>query len=268
VAARKRTFAEAQADTHAIRALRGGAPKRVARAKREALAPRAPDAAVRAYASVMSTHAERTRALVERHVLTRLPVLGSGDPLDLTALDDGIQQLHAELEHLASRVRRSARAAATRVSAHGRAEVGRVMRMQVPLDARAAFTIEAFENQQVDRLRRVARAQVEQIRKAIRTYAEGQSMRERILHSLWVTRNRGQVLARSECYQLHNQIVQEWAVSVGSEGGFYCTRQDELVRAHHAEHDGKYYRWGETPSTLGEPNCRCRMLPAEAPELQ
>ena len=139
-----------------------------------------------------------------------------------------------------------------------------MMRLQVPNNVLAEFELEAFVTRQVRRLEIVGTAQTQAIREAIATYREGDSMRQDILHTLWVSRNRGQLIARTEPYKLAQSTVRFWALTVGSEGGYYCTRRDELVRPTHAAHDGKYYRWSETPSTLGEPGCRCRMIPAEA----
>lgn len=267
---RKRaTFAEALERTHALRTLRGTTPARLEHARMAALAPQAPEAAMRAYGSVMATHAERTRKLVERHVLSQLPVLGSGDPLDVAALERGLQELQGALYRLSDRVRRSARAAGERASLHARREVGRIMQVQVPLkDAKAAFAVAEFEQRQVEALKRVARAQVEHIRKAIHTYKEGESMRERILHQIWVTRNRGVLLAHDELHQIHQETVREWSLAVGSEGFIYVDREDNRVRAHHHVHHGKWYRWAEAPGTLQEYGCRCQQLPFEAPELQ
>ena len=259
----RRSLSEALEHTRALHALRQMSKARVSRAQREALAPKIPDAAIRAYTSVMATYADRTSKLVERRVLSALPVVGSGDPLDLGALERGLQALQVDLDELATKVRRSARAAAKRSSAHARREVGRVLGMQVPLDAREAFAVEAFEHRQVELLRATGRRQVERIRKAIADYHEGDSMRRDITHALWVSRNHTKTQARTECLRLHRETVKEWALFVGSAGGFYCTAHDERVRKTHAAHDGKYYAWGEEPSTLQEPGCRCRMLPVE-----
>lgn len=262
--ARRRPLVEVLEETKAIHSVRNVAKARVSRAKREALAPTPPSAAVALYGGVMDTYAKRVAALVERHVVGALPVVGSGDPLDRAALELGLRTLEEKLAALATRIRPSARAAATRTSQHARREIGRLMKLDVPNDASAKFAISAFEDIQVERLRKVGRDQVAKIREAIAKYEEGDSMRADITHTLWVSRNRGQLIARHDCHQLHQQTIREWALHAGSTHFVYCTRRDEQVRKTHAAHDGKVYRYSETPKEMGEVNCRCRQLPVEA----
>lgn len=236
---------------------------RVDRAKREALAPREPQTAIDQYASAMRTYAARVEALVERHVLSTLPVVGSGDELDLEALEGGLQELERRLDALPERSMRTALATGKRISAHGRAEVARMLDVEVPNDLRAQAVTEGFAQQQMERLRKIGRDQVAKIRQYIAEYQEGDSLRGRITHALWVSRNRSQLVARHESLQLHKKNIAFWSTSAGSEWGVYCTRKDELVRPTHAAHEGKVYRW-PGPATLEEVNCRCRMVPLEA----
>lgn len=261
----RKTLAQALAETQALSETRRLASVRLSRAQREAKVQRAPSAAQAAYAGVMETYTRKTAALVERHVIGQLPVLGSGDELDVAALQRGLEALRIDLDAMAHTIRRSAGAAFKRTTTHAQREAGRVLDVKIPANARAAARAqEAFVNRQVRLLQRAGRAQVERIRKAIATYKDGTSMRRRIEHQLWVMRERSRLIARNEVFKLSEREVGRWAREVGSPGGIYHTKRDELVRPHHAEHDGKFYAYGEEPATLGEPNCRCRMLPVSA----
>lgn len=212
----------------------------------------------------MGTYAARVEKLVERHVLSTLPELGSGEGLDLAALEAGLEALQARLDALAETVRRSAGATARRTAQHARSEVSRTMRVQVPYDARSNVLTDGFESLQVARLRKVGRDQVAKIREYVAKYEEGTSLRDRILHSLWVARNNSRTVAQTEVLRLHRDNVRYWCQVAGSEQAVYCTRHDELVRPTHAAHDGEVVSWSNPPSTLGEPNCRCQLMPLEA----
>lgn len=274
---KRRTFTEALAQTNALSARRGAAKVRTSRALRERLAPKPPDAAIRAYSSVMTTYADRVRGLVEKHVLSRLPVVGSGGGLDAAALERGLAEMQAGLDKLAEGVARSARAAGKRVSAHGRREVARVMEVVVPVDHAAVGVVERFVAAQIAYVRKIGVDQVAQIRKAMALYEEGDSFRKTVLDALWVSRNRGQLLANDQANKLHEETIEQWARSVGSSGYVWATRRDERVRPGHARLDGTTHSWDDPPNTGrlegnnhpgGAIRCRCRALPAEAPGLQ
>jgi SPP1 gp7 family putative phage head morphogenesis protein len=220
--------------------------------------------AVEQFQRAMRTYAARVERAVERRVLSRLPVLGSGDPLDLAALEGGLAELSADLQTLASGLRPRAVSAGAKVSEHGRKEVSRMLQVEVPKDAHSAFAVHNYAENAVLRMKHAGSAQVAQIRHAIANYTEGDSMREDIRHALWVSRNRAAFVARDESYRFHRLTVAEWSTRAGSSHGIYVTARDERVRATHRAHDGKVFPWGEPPSTLMEPNCRCRLLPVEA----
>ena len=264
----RKTLAQALAETQALGETRRLSAARVSRSRREANAQRPPSAGTAAYTSVMETYTKRVSKAVERHVIGALPVLGSGDPLDVAALQRGIEALRIELLEMSHSIRRSAGAAFSRTTQHARREAARILGVTIPAEPQAErLAREAFIERQVRALQRAAEAQVRAIQKAIATYPEGTSLRKRIEHQLWVTRERGKLIARNEVWKLAEEEVKRWAILAGAEGGIYHTRHDELVRPSHAIHDGVYYPYGQEPPTLGEPNCRCRMYPVTAATL-
>lgn len=242
---------------------------RIGRARREAMVQRPPHAGHAKYNAVMATYEKRVRGLVERHVIGALPVLGSGDGLDIGALSRGLETLRQDLDALAHSIRRSAGAAFDRTTQHARLEAQRIMGVVIPRDKDAdALAREAFIERQVRLLQKMGQAQTEAIRKAIATYPEGTSLRKRIEHQLWVTKNRTVLIAQNELFKLSEDEVDRWAIEGGAEGFIYCTRRDELVRPTHAVHDGHFFLYIDTPKEMHEVNCRCRRLPVTAATLR
>lgn len=273
---KRRSLTEALSETPTIASRRAISRRAVARAKRQRAAADPPHAALSAYSDVMGTYTKRMEKLLERHVLSALPVLGSGEGLDLAAIDAGLAQLRLSAEQLAFSARPRAQVAARRASDHARRQVGRMLNVRLPLkDAKAAITVEAFADKAVVRLLAARDAQIAQIRKAVREQKEGESLRQKILDALWVTRNRGALIARDHVYGLHSEVIRDWAQTLGSRGYVWHTRRDELVRPGHAVLDGKSFAWNERPNTghgegtnlPGEAvNCRCTAIPLEALE--
>jgi SPP1 gp7 family putative phage head morphogenesis protein len=264
LAKKKKSLVKALAETKALQSRRNVAKRRISAAKRAALAPRPPTMAIEQFQASMRVYAARVERAVERRVLSRLPVLGSGDPLDLAALEQGLSELAADLHVLADRLHPRAVAAGTRVSEHGRREVSRMLSVEVPKDASAAFSVHNYAENAVLRMKSAGAAQVAQIRAAIANYTEGDSMREDIRHALWVSRNRSAFVARDESFKFHRATIAAWSSRAGSSHGIYVTCRDDRVRATHRANDGKVFPWGSPPSTLMDPGCRCRMLPVEA----
>lgn len=250
-------------ETKRLAARKAAGLSRLDHAKRSALGQRQPTQAYRAYSKVMDTYAKRVQALTEKHVLSKLPVLGSGDPLDRAALEAGLQALQAELDVLARATYRSAYTAGKRAAQHAHREVNRMFNTSIPTGQEMQFYQHWFAEQNVVRMQRVGERQVRLMREAIEKHQEGESMREKILHSLWVSRNNSQLVARDEVYRFSEQEIARWSNQLGSEGWYYTTAHDEKVRHTHADLDGKFFKWGENPSTMSEPNCRCRRVPAE-----
>ena len=219
----------------------------------------------------MRTYAKRVEALTERLVLSKLPLVGSGDPLDQQALSQGLRTLELELDRLADRSRRSARAAAQRASDHGRRESQRILNVKLPVKSPLAqATVEAFADQGVASLRRAGKQQVSRMRQAIAQHAEGSSMRADILQTLWVSRNRGKTIARDQVHGVFSETIRAWSSAVGSEKFTWHTRRDERVRAGHQALDGRTFFWNAPPNTgrgegnnlPGQPvNCRCVAIP-------
>ena len=267
MAAKKLTFTEAIARTAAMRGPRAKAQARIDVAKAHQLAPAAPDAAITAYNAALGKYAARVERLVERKVLSRLPEVGSGDPLDLVALQLGLADLELDLVALAPKLARFARAAGARTAAHAEREVARLMRVRINDPRRTKALVDDFTTRNVALLRKVAFDQVARIKHAIATYQEGESMRARILHSLWVTRNRGKLIARDQPHKFANEVQRAWCAALGSTEYVYVTRRDEHVRRSHRPHDGKRFRWDQPPASGHpgtEPNCRCAAVPVEA----
>lgn len=268
--AKKRTFAEVMAETKALQASRPP-PESVPRGKLEALAPAPPHAALTAYSAAMDTYYQRVLSLVEKHVLSRLPVLGSGEDLDRTGLQLGLAALQLDMVSLAEKTRVPARSAAMRAGSNARREVERMLQTKLPDDGRTLMLAEDFAQRNVELVRRIASAQVQRIQKAIADHKEGHSMRRDILDATWVARNRSQLIGRDQLYKFQDTFVRHWSVAAGSTHYVYVDRRDERVRESHREHHGKIFSWTIPPST-GHPGtqwgCRCRAVPVEAPELQ
>lgn len=260
-------------ETEALKRRRDVTKARTSRAEREALAPKPPTAAINAFVSTMDTYAARVSTLVEKLVIGKLPIVGSGDPLDRAALDRGLAELQTALDQLAQKARAPAGTAAKRVLEQSRREAARVLKLDVPPSPeREKLAIHDFQKQVVGRLHAAGQAQVARIRKAIAEYEEGASMRKDILDQLWVSRNRGRFIARDECYGLATDTLKMWAQRMGSEEYQWVTCKDDRVRPGHAALDGTTQRWSSPPNTgHGEgnnhpgqaPNCRCRALPVE-----
>ena len=271
--ARRPTFVERIAQTTELAPVRKRAQKRLSRVAREALAPKPPAAALAQYSIVMSTYTTRAEALVERLVLSKLPVVGSGDELDRGALEAGLADLGEQLDVLAERTRRSTQAAANRAAQHARGETQRILNMAIPKrDPRVTLVAHDFAEAGVARMKRAGVAQVAQIRKNIAAYVEGESMRAEILRALWVTRNRAQAVARGVVYGVQTQLIASYAQAVGGTSYIWCTRRDERVRHGHSALDGRTFRWDAPPNTgngegnnhpSGAVSCRCRALPLE-----
>lgn len=266
---RRPTFVERVAQTTQLAPVRNRAQKRLSRAAREALAPKPPAAALAQYQATMATYTARVEKLVERLVLSKLPVVGSGDELDLADLEAGLAELDVQLDRLADLSRRSSQAAANRAAQHARAETQRILNMSIPKrDPRVTLTAHEFAELGVARMKRAGRAQVAQIRKNILAYEEGESMRQEILRALWVSRQRSQAVARNVVFGVQAQLIAGYALAVGGTHFIWCTQRDERVRHGHSVLDGKTFRW-DTPPFEGTgnylpgqaPNCRCRALP-------
>jgi len=266
---RRPTFVERVAQTVQLAPVRSRAQKRLSRAAREALAPKPPAAALAQYQATMATYTKRVEALVEKHVLSKLPVVGSGDVLDPVAIERGLSDLEESLDRLADLSRRSSQAAANRAAQHARAETQRILNMSIPKrDPRVTLVAHDFAELGVARMKRAGKAQILQIRKNIAAYKEGESMRAEILRALWVSRQRAQVVARNVVFGVQTRLIASYAQAVGSDSYIWCTQRDERVRHGHAVLDGKTFRWDTPPfegsgnhHPAGAANCRCRPLP-------
>lgn len=247
------------------------------RARAKALAPAQPTGAANRYAAAMSRYSGQVKKLVEKHVLSRLPVAGSGEPLDRALLESGLQDLRAALDAAVGAYSRNGIAAARSTALTARLEVERMMDVSfrnIPgrVEGESAF-LQAFGQRQIALLQNINAAQVEHIRAAILKYVEGHSMRQDILDALWVSRNRAQMVAHNEVYALNTDIVAYWAQQAGSEEFIWVTSHDELVRPGHAVLDYTRHRWDSPPNTGRKegnnlpghpPHCRCRAVPVEA----
>lgn len=254
------------AETRALRTSRP--PETIPRGKLQALAPKDPSAALLGYSAAQDAYYARVLKLVDKHLLQRLPVLGSGDPLDRTGLQLGLAALQIDLLALAEKTRVPARVAGRRAAESAAKEVGRMMRVSLPKrDARVAALADAFAAENVALMRRIAAAQTARIQKAIDEYVEGESMRATILDATWVARNRANLIGRDQVHKMQDQQVSFWCVELGSEGYIYVDSRDERVRESHREHHGKFFRW-DTPPSTGHPGtqiqCRCKAVPVEA----
>lgn len=265
---KRRTLVQALEDTKALQQRRNVAKARISWAKRNALAPTEATQAKTAYRNAMSRQLERAEALTHRYVIGALPVLGSGDLLSIADLSRGIDAVRLHLDALAAgpAFRKAAGVAFDRATQHARVNAARVMRLKLPpVDKEThARAREAFVNRQVMLRQRANAAQSDAFHKAIRQYEEGTSLREALLHQLWVTRERGKLIADNEVAKTTRYEFERWADEMGSEEFVYHTCKDERVRPTHAALDGKTFARGQRPPQLDEVNCRCWLIPKEA----
>jgi SPP1 gp7 family putative phage head morphogenesis protein len=243
------------------------------RALKEALAPMAPTGAANRYAAAMSRYSARVSKLVDKHVLSRLPVAGSGEPLSRFSLEQGLFELRRELDAIVPGYKRNAVAAARAVAVQQRSEVERMLNVsfkRVPgrLEGEAAF-LGAWGEHQTNLLLNINAAQVERIRQAIVDYREGESMRASIKDSLWVSRNRAQQVAYNEVHALATDVVAYWGEQAGETEFYWITSRDERVRPGHAVLDERVFLISQPPNTGRRegnnlpghpPHCRCKML--------
>jgi hypothetical protein len=200
-------------------------------------------------------------ARVEKYVLSQLPILGSGDPLDLEALELGIQRLEYEVEAIATARRKAILTQAKKAIDAARASAKKLLGIDLPEDSYA--TAQAMADRSVERLKAAGAAQARLIRRAIREYREGTSMREAIKSTLWLSRLRGRIIAHDEIFNLYRDTFGRSCMLSGSSEGVYVTAKDDRVRATHQANEGKHFPWDRPPSTLREVNCRCMLVPVE-----
>lgn len=243
------------AETAALRRARGPGELAFSAAERAQREPALPSAAMTQWLSTMDTYGRRVEVLTKKHVLPHVD-----SPAAFAA---GLERLQAELDVLALRGARSARAAAKRISAHGRREVAKLLGYLPPDDVRARLVNEAFTVHVVQDLAKVGRDQVTRLREVYAASAASERAAA-LEHALWVSRNRAALVARSRGYDLHRDVIRTWSQVTGSEWGVVLTRRDERVRKSHRPHDGERRRWNDPPAIFGEPGCRCCMIPEEA----
>lgn len=240
---KRRTLTQALAETRALAGLRERTTARASRAQREAAAPAHPSTTV--YAAAMADLTEDTANVLERVYVGAL----------------SLPEAEAELLARVSRMHGAFARQARLVTTHARAEVGRLLNVQMPKELLRERN--EFAQQQLALMRKVVGAQLAKVR-------EYQLKERDIREAIWVTRNRGQLIARDQTFKYQQAEIREWAQLVGSEGYIYCTAGDERVRVTHRPHDGKFFTYTQPPSTGApgtEPNCRCRTLPVEAATL-
>lgn len=241
----------------------------------------APAGAANRYAAAMSKYSARVSRLVERHVLSRLPGAGSGDPLSRLALEEGLFELRRELDAIVPSYRRFGVAAGRAVALQQRLEVERMLNVSFKrtpgrLEGESAF-LGAFGEHQTNLLLNINAAQVEKIRQAIVDHKEGASMAGDIRHALWVSRNRAQQVAHNEVHALATDVVTYWSQQAGEDEFYWLTSRDERVRHGHAVLDGRLFAFSSPPNTGRRegnnlpghpPHCRCRALPKGALRLR
>lgn len=257
MAGRKRNIVDVLEETQALQRRRRVSRARPSRAKREAVAQKDPALAYTAYAKVLGSYAKKVEALIAEHLV---PTLG-----DSTRVERGLRNLADQLDALPFKYLRNIEAAGKRAATHAQNEVRRMFGVALPTGgADDTVLLDGFVRGNLDALRKVGRDQIAEIRKALEKGGDAEQLREAVLHKAWVARNRGKMVARDQVFRYSQQEVKRWALTMGSEGGIYLTRRDERVRPTHAALDGQFFRWDSPPSTLHEPQCRCKLVPVEA----
>jgi SPP1 gp7 family putative phage head morphogenesis protein len=234
---KRRTLAEAFASTKAVAPARAAAAKRADRAAVAKMAPTPADADVTAYEGAANKAAERMARLLDTGV--------AGAELEQGLLD------------IVRPLARNAAAAAKRISAQGKREVGRMLQVKMPAaDERERVLLQLFTDRNMAYYRKVV----------------ADVVADPLRNQLW----RIPLVARAESWKLQGAVVEHWAVSAGSGAYVWHTRHDPRVRDGHAHLDGKTFSWSSPPNTgRREGNnhpgqavaCRCVAVPVEAFEV-
>lgn len=248
-----RTLVETLSATRALRARRDVLTERLTEARLQALAPEDPRVATLSYKNALGNLTDRAEKLISRHVLANM----ERGPV---ALEHGLVSLELELTRQAAGIERFASAAFKRATEHSRLQAQRILNVKLPSDPHALEAArQLFVDRQVQLMQAAARRQVVKIRQALAT---GDSKTE-LLEKIWVMRNGGNAVARNEVFKLFREELGRYASATGSVGGFVVTHPDDKVRPTHAANHGKFFYWAAPPPEFAEPECRCRMTPAE-----
>lgn len=94
-----------------------------------------------------------------------------------------------------------------------------------------------------------------------RSYSE---IKDQLIETYGITRNKAELISRTETSKLNNSIVTEQARALGSKRAEWDAVLDERS-SYHADWDGQEYKYGvgingEEPG-YGHPNCRCTSRP-------
>lgn len=215
------------------------ARKRAEYARREAVAPRVPAAAMNAYQDAMAGYAERVAAAARRELGRK-----DGPRWDV---------LQAEFDRLALGMARSVGATGRRVSTFAKAEARRLLKRRIPPDLTDTIMVDEFLTRNLQLIRDLGRRQL--------AYLQGA---DEPLRMLWVSRVQGQTIARDQVHRFGRETVERWCTASGEEEFVYHVRRDGRERDTHRANDGKRFRAGQRPATLDEPNCRCCLIPSTA----
>lgn len=109
-------------------------------------------------------------------------------------------------------------------------------------------------------------AQVEKFTlRGLRAGDRHEDIAQQIAERLDVSESKAKFLARDQVGKLNASLTQHRQTAVGVDEYFWRTSGDDRVRATHAAHEGKKYRWDDPPEDTGHPgedyNCRCTAEP-------
>lgn len=240
-----KTFAQSVREAQEANLKPVGVKARVARKKRSARAQRDPKDAETRYRSALGILAHRVEVAARGEMASLL----SNDDL---VRAEAAQRIEGRLYDILRVADRNAIAAFNRTTKHARAEVKRILKVQPYLDQDGISTArDSFLAKQIGHLRKAVRDQL-------------QSFRDRPPQEEYLSRVfrfRMNLISHDEVFKLHEKEVARWAQLAGGATGIYHTHKDERVRPSHAALEGIRFYLDSPPHQLGEPNCRCKLVP-------
>lgn len=250
----------------------------MSRAKRRALAPRPPSAAVVAYGVTIRRYLSTITDAIKAAVYPALEDYSTAHPtpalqrLDAVSGNMGrrIDKLKVELQARVNdaEILPLVDAAARTIARYNAREIKRVLgidpREKVP-------NLDQFRRANVERIKSIAADVLPRVEKVLEQNfgLRVEDLSVKIQTEFDVSESRGDLIARDQTLKLNAQLTRARYADVGIEKYVWTTSGDERVREEHEELDGQEFAFIDPPS-VGNPGddfqCRCTPYPV-IPEL-